>query len=115
MGREARPRRDAVGAPSGEPAERAQLLAQWSKERALGRRGFIMRRGVLTWGLPAAIMTIVYKTVQEQGFVRSPHLTQSLATAIVVALVVFPLCGWIFGRWLWDTGEARYRAMTKDG
>jgi len=115
MGREERIGREANRAHAEVPGERDQLIAHWRKERALGRRGFIMRRGVLTWGLPAAILTILYKTVQEQGFVRSPHLTQSLAAAIVVALVVFPLCGWIFGRWLWDTGEARYRALTKDG
>ena len=114
MGREAHPRRHAPGAASGSTDGRDQQIAHWRKERALGRRGFIMRRGVLTWGLPAAVLTIIYKTVQEQGFVRSPHLTESLATAIVVALVVFPLCGWIFGRWLWDTGEARYRALTRD-
>jgi hypothetical protein len=89
-------------------------IARWEKNRAMGRRDFVFRRGVLGWGVPAALITIVYKVVQEQGFVTAPQLTAALRTAIIVALVVFPLCGWIFGRWLWTAGEARYSALVRD-
>ena len=80
----------------------------------MGRRDFILRRGVLGWGIPAALLTIGYKVVHEQGFVAAPQLTAGVRTAITVALVVFPLCGWIFGRWLWTAGEARYSALVQD-
>ena len=86
---------------------------QWEQERASGRTRFILRRGVLNWGIPAALLTVFYKIVQEQGLVWSPRLTESLRIAIVVAVIVFPLCGWLFGRWLWDTGETRYRARVR--
>lgn len=88
-------------------------IARWERQRAMGRTGFILRRGVLSFGIPITFLTIFYKVIQEQGFVRSPQLTANLRSAIVVAVVVFPLCGWLLGRWLWDTGEARYRAMTR--
>ena len=87
---------------------------RWARERAGGRRQFIWRRGVLGWGLPAAFLTVFYKVVQEQGLVWSPRMTESLRTAIVVAVIIFPLCGWLFGRWLWDTGETRYQARMRD-
>ncbi len=77
----------------------------------MGRTDFIFRRGVIGWGIPAAVLTIAYKIVQEQGLRTAPHMTDTLRTAVVVAVVVFPLCGWLFGRWLWSTGEARYRSM----
>jgi hypothetical protein len=93
--------------PSGEAS------SPWARERAGGRTRFILRRGVLTWGLPMAILTIVYKVIQEQGFVATPRLTEHLRTAIAIALVVFPLCGWLFGRWLWQTGEENYRAHVR--
>jgi hypothetical protein len=92
------------------PDERKRLIARWERTRALGRTDFILRRGVLGWGLPAAILTIVYKVVQEQGF-TAPQLTSGLLTVIAVALVVFPLAGALFGRWLWTTSEQRYRAL----
>jgi len=95
-------------------AETAEQVARWERERAPGRRIFILRRGVFAWGVPAALLTIIYKVVQEQGFMHTPQLTASIRSAIIVAVVVFPLCGWLFGRWLWDLGEARYKAQTRD-
>ncbi len=91
-----------------------ELIARWERNRAGGRTDFIVRRGVLGWGLPAAVFTVLYKVIQEQGFVASPHLTDSLRSAIVLAIIVFPLCGWIFGRWLWTSGEQRYRTLLRE-
>lgn len=108
-----RSRRDAPEQQTGGVSS-LQQAAEWEKERALGRTGFILRRGVMTYGLPAAVLVILYKIGQEQGFSRTPALTSDLREAIVVAIVVFPLCGWLFGRWLWDTGEARYKALNRD-
>lgn len=85
----------------------------WERQRAGGRARFIFRRGVLGWGIPAAFLTIFYKVIQEQGLVWSPRLTDSLRTAVVVAIIVFPFGGWLFGRWLWDTGETRYKARMR--
>jgi hypothetical protein len=80
----------------------------------MGRTRFILRRGVLTCGIPMAVLTTLYKVVQEQGFVASPTMTASLRSAMVIAFVVFPLSGWLFGRWLWQTGEERYQARMRD-
>ena len=95
-------------------AERAAQIERWEKLRAMGRTDFILRRGVLGWGVPAAIITVLYKVVQEQGFVLSPHLTDSLRSAIIVALLLFPAGGGLLGRWLWTAGEARYREMIRE-
>jgi hypothetical protein len=100
--------------PAGPMVDPAGPIARWERTRAMGRTGFVLRRGILGWGLPAALLTIVYKVVQEQGFVMSPRLTDDLRSAIVLALVVFPFCGWLFGRWLWAAGEAKYRMLVRD-
>ncbi|HEX7123927.1 MAG TPA: hypothetical protein VF178_16235 [Gemmatimonadaceae bacterium] len=96
--------------PSGRTAE----IARWEKQRARGRTDFILRRGVVGWGFPAALLVVLYKIVQEQGFVLSPVLTDNVRTAIVIAFLVFPFCGWLFGGWLWRTGEDRYRALLRE-
>lgn len=100
--------------PAQKAAARAAQIERWEKLRAMGRTDFILRRGVVGWGIPAAVFTVLYKVIQEQGFVLSPHLTDSLRTAIVVALLLFPAGGGLLGRWLWSTGEARYQAMIRE-
>ena len=77
----------------------------------MGRSTFIWRRGVFGWGIPVALVTIAYQVVQEQGFVWRLVMTQHLKTGIGVAMLVFPLCGYLFGRYLWTTGEENYERM----
>lgn len=94
-------------------APTAEQIARWEKLRAGGRTGFILRRGVLGWAVPFGFLTIAYKVIQEQGFVASPVLTDALRSAIVVVAVVFPFCGWLFGRWLWTSREENYQSLIK--
>jgi hypothetical protein len=77
----------------------------------MGRTTFIWRRGVFGWAIPIALMTIGYQIVQEQGFVRRLVMTQHLKTGIALTMVVFPLCGYLFGRYLWTIGEENYERM----
>ncbi|HEX6051900.1 MAG TPA: hypothetical protein VFZ21_21675 [Gemmatimonadaceae bacterium] len=97
------------------PAEgtRPAAIARWERNRAMGRTWFIWRRGVFGWGIPVALLTIAYQIVQEQGFIRRLVVTQDLRAGIAVAALVFPLCGYLFGRWLWTTGEENYERMVQ--
>jgi len=92
---------------------RPAAIAQWERTRAMGRTMFIWRRGVFGWGIPVALVTIAYQVVQEQGFVWRLVMTQHLRTGIALAVLVFPLCGYLFGRWLWTTGEENYQRMVR--
>jgi hypothetical protein len=104
---------DAPHAAGSGPDDRAAALARWERNRAMGRTTFIWRRGVFGWGVPIALVTIAYQVVQEQGFVWRLVMTQHLKTGIGVAMLVFPLCGYLFARWLWTAGEENYQRMTE--
>lgn len=99
------------GADESTPDGRASAIVRWERNRAMGRSTFIWRRGVFGWGIPVALITIAYQVVQEQGFVWRLVMTQHLKTGIGVAMLVFPLCGYLFGRYLWTTGEENYERM----
>ena len=101
--------------PRSAAAEREAELRRWERLRAHGRTHFLWRNGVLGWGLPAALLTAVYKIIQEQGLVLSPAMTPTLRNALVLIAIVFPVLGWLFGGWLWERGEERYRAMRGEG
>ena len=79
----------------------------------MGRSTFIWRHGVFGWGIPAAVLTVVYKLIQEQGFVWSLVMSERLRNGIGVAMVVFPACGWQLGRWQWKMGEAEYERVRR--
>jgi hypothetical protein len=93
------------------PDERTAALARWERTRAMGRTTFIWRRGVFGWGVPVALVTIAYQIVQEQGFVRRLVMTQHLKVGVGIAMLVFPLCGYLFGRYLWTAGEENYERL----
>jgi hypothetical protein len=95
------------------PDGRSEAIVRWERNRAMGRSTFIWRRGVFGWGIPVALLTIAYQVVQEQGFVWRLVMTQHLKTGIGVAMLVFPLCGYLFGRYLWTTGEENYERMVE--
>ena len=102
---------DAPGSTEPVADGRPEDIARWERNRAMGRSTFIWRRGVFGWGIPVALVTIAYQVVQEQGFVWRLVMTQHLKTGIGVAMLVFPLCGYLFGRSLWTTGEENYERM----
>jgi hypothetical protein len=102
---------DAPGSAEPVADGRPEAIARWERNRAMGRSTFIWRRGVFGWGIPVALITIAYQVVQEQGFVWRLVMTQHLKTGIGVAMLVFPLCGYLFGRYLWTTGEENYERM----
>lgn len=85
-------------------------LARWARLRSGGRSAFVWRNGVVGWGLPAAVVTALYKVVETQGLAWPPTLPDELRPALVLIALVFPALGYLFGGWLWAQGEARFGA-----
>src|SRR5687768_5737341 len=100
---------DAPRASSRETEGRPDAIVRWERNRAMGRSTFIWRRGVFGWGIPVALLTIAYQVVQEQGFVWRLVMTQHLKTGIAIAMLVFPLCGYLWALSL-DHGRGKLRA-----
>ncbi|MFI5309931.1 MAG: hypothetical protein ACHQQ3_01760 [Gemmatimonadales bacterium] len=97
---EARPRSETADGSTGVADPR------WERQRARGRRAFVWRYGVLGWGLPAALLTIAYAFIKEQGLRWSADAASSkLRLGIVIALVLFPALGHLFGARLWNARE----------
>ena len=83
-------------------------MARWERYRAGGRSHFVWRYGVVGFGVPMAVVAVVYKLVQEQGLNWSLVMSTHLRLGIAVAVVAFPLFGYFFGGRLWDSQEESY-------
>jgi hypothetical protein len=75
---------------------------KWPKFQKLGRKQFILRYGVLGWGVPVAIAFSVNMAL-EQGW-------NTFLFNLIPSLIIFPLAGILFGRFLWFFLEKRISA-----
>lgn len=94
------------------PEAVAQAQARWARTRIAGRRAFVWRYGVASWGLPAGALTTVYRVFRLRA--STPGLALSLAAvrplwlSIVAVFTVCGVVGYLLGAWLWDYCEARF-------
>jgi hypothetical protein len=89
-------------------------IERWERERSQGRGTFIFRRGVIGWGVPAAVFTIGYKLYQQHLLPGGITLTDQLRIAIGLSAIFFPFCGYLFGRWLWTSSETQYQRFLRE-
>jgi hypothetical protein len=80
-------------------------LEKWEKFRKNGKKSYVLKVGVLYWGVFTAIMWSVimhYMQPQETWYIRP-----------LIALVLFPVGGIFFGLWTWKINEKKYRDALK--
>lgn len=96
--------------PASETVAHAQ--ARWARTRLAGRRAFVWRYGVASWGLPAGALTTVYRILRVRastpGMALSVAGVRPLWLSIAALFVVCGVVGYLLGAWLWDYCEARF-------
>ncbi|MGH6814307.1 MAG: hypothetical protein ACREC6_01235 [Hyphomicrobiaceae bacterium] len=75
---------------------------RWEATRQQGRRRFILVYGVLGWGVPTGILFSL------ASWFFDPNLNVMVAAPL--AMIVFPIGGILWGRWMWHVGERAYLA-----
>jgi len=73
---------------------------KWAKLSKLGRTQYVLRFGVLGWGIPTAIL---FSLIQGYRFGWDGFLFQ-----LIPALILFPIGGIFFGRFMWRTLENKH-------
>lgn len=75
-------------------------IKQWSKTRRMGRTRYVWLYGVLRWGLTVGVVWAVVMAA-FQGWERLPIL-------LALAVVGFPMGGYLFGVVTWRQNEGQY-------
>src|SRR5438045_2673572 len=86
-----------------------QARDRWAKTRSLGRRHFILVRGVCGWGGLTFIFMSTFSFFQHSGF--NPAFWMS----VIVGLFICPLAGYTWGAWVWRSAEKRYLGGERAG
>ena len=74
---------------------------RWEHVRAGGRARFVWLKGALLWGAATGVCFVVFAA----GW-RGPAALPRLAAW---SLLLFPVAGYFYGRWVWSVNEAAYR------
>jgi hypothetical protein len=80
-------------------------LRKWETTRQLGKRRYVVRNGVVGWGIPVGIILTLFDT-WRRGF--SAH-------AIVIAVIIWPIAGYFVGLATWAIRERRYQQLQGRG
>lgn len=73
---------------------------KWSKSREKGEKRFVWFQGVLLWGVCTALFWSVlmeFLVPNENIFVRP-----------IIAIILFPIGGYGWGKWVWKITEKKY-------
>jgi len=83
---------------------RQQRLAHWGETRQKGKRRFILVNGALAWGVSTALVWTMVMWLIAPEFEPLPNL--------LLALVMFPMGGMVWGWIVWASTEKEYLRRT---
>jgi hypothetical protein len=83
-----------------------RALKKWEVTRRKGKKHFVWRYGVLAFGVGTAIAWSIFTQIFDPADAR-------IWLRPLIALIVFPIGGYLWGVWFWSSCEKDY-LKTKD-
>lgn len=74
---------------------------KWTKIRDMGKMKFILKHGVLYWGVTVALLYFFLKLIVEPS--------DRILLSLIEALVEFSIGGFFVGLFTWNANEKRYQ------
>lgn len=84
-------------------SELEKRLMKWEKTREMGKKNFMIYRGVLGWGIITGILFFIF-----QRFFVSGH-TANFVLELIITLCIFMIAGILFGFLVWRINESQYQ------
>lgn len=79
----------------------------WLQIKAMGKRRYVWRVGVLRWGL---VVFAIWTPLMLMVGPRTHKLSSGeIAAVIIVSLFLWTVGGYVFGNWMWRMMESKYR------
>jgi phosphate/sulfate permease len=67
-----------------------------------GKTSFIIRRGVISWGLSTAILFSIITFLIDNNFLFSGLVSYKFVKELMSSLIIFPIAGLFMGMFLWN-------------
>ncbi|MFD1772471.1 hypothetical protein [Paenibacillus rhizophilus] len=86
---------------------RASQKSKWERTRSKGKKHFLIYNGVIGWGIPTAIIFTFLTEFLENNY--SSTFDTSFIMTLLKTLIIFPVCGYFWGLWVWKWTEKIYK------
>jgi hypothetical protein len=92
----------------------AEQRGRWAEVRERGWRYFLVHHALLRFALPVGLAMTLYSLFLEPVFFRGelPGIHElsgaPFLRTLLLALVVWPLAGYLWGVWVWRANEKRF-------
>lgn len=83
---------------------------KWDRIRARGRMKYIIFNGIISWGIPTAMLYTLIITLWET---KTIELNKEFFNQLISSLIIFPFVGIGVGMWTWRLMESNYQKNKK--
>ena len=80
-------------------------LKKWDITRKLGKGRYVVRNGIIGWGIPVGVVVTLFN-IWHRGF---------SALNLIVAVIIWPIAGFLVGLCTWAITEKRYQQLQGRG
>jgi hypothetical protein len=77
----------------------------WKEIKSKGKIHFIIKIGIIGWGVPTAILYTLINELFENGLVFTMYFNGEFIKDLLLNLLVFQVGGIFFGWWMWKIAE----------
>ena len=75
-------------------------ISRWEKVREKGRKYYIWRVGVLSWGLGMGLAFVIPSLIRhDSDFLKK----------LCIGFIIWPICGYFFGSFMWKYMDKKYQ------
>lgn len=88
-----------------------EFFKKWEKRRVIGKRKFSFIFGALAWGIPVALLVIVWIDIRGNKLQVGDLMDKRFLIQSMVQLIVFMLLGYYVGTQNWKISEQKYKRI----
>lgn len=83
-------------------------IAKWERINSMGKRKYILKDGILYYGVPTGILWAIFYQLFDGGLSLENFISDEFTSRLVVGLIVFSIVGILVSLFTWRKLEKKY-------
>lgn len=83
-------------------------LNKWKRMSGMGKRNFIVKDGILHWGIPTGLLYAIFYQLISGGFSLNNFIISDFIIIVIIGIFVFSVTGMLASFLTWRRLEKKY-------